>query len=153
MASSDAGGSYAYSGPPVDPGVEELRQESFGTLIKDLSADTSHLVKQEINLARAELTIKAKEAGKGVGMLAGAGVAALILLGALTAFLIIVLDLFLPLWVAALIVTLLWAIIAGVLYTQGKAALKDLNPVPEQTIDSVKEDVEWAKHPTRSART
>lgn len=153
MATSDTSGSYASSGTTGDPGAEDLRQESFGTLIKDLSTDTSHLVKQEINLARAELTVKAKEASKGVGMLVGAGVAALILLGTVTAFLIIVLDLFLPLWVAALIVTLLWAIIAFALYSSGRAALKQVDPTPEQTIDSLKEDVEWAKHPTRSART
>ena len=153
MATSDGGGAYAYTGPAVDPAVEELREESFGTLIKDLSSDTSHLVKQELNLARAELTIKAKQAGRGVGMLAGAGVAALMLLGALTAFLIVVFDAWMPLWVAALIVTLLWAIITGALASAGQAALKNINPQPEQTIDSLKEDVEWAKHPTRSART
>jgi len=150
VATSDTG-AYGYTSQSAD--AEDLRQESFGQLIKDLSADTSHLVKQEIALARAELTLKAKQAGRGVGMLVGAGVAGLILLGTLTAFLIIVLDLAMPLWVSALIVTVLWAIVAFALYSAGRAAMKQVSPQPEQTIDTMKENVEWAKHPTRSART
>lgn len=140
--------------PPPDTPAEELRQESFGQLLGELSADTSHLVKQEINLARAELAQKARAAGRGVGMLVGAAIAAALFLQAFTALLIIILDAFLDLWLAALIVTLLWLIIAAALAAAGRAALKQAAPpVPEQTVETMKENVEWAKHPTRSART
>lgn len=128
--------------------------ESFGELVKGLAEDTSTLVKQEIALARVEMTEKAKEAGKGAGMLAGAGVFALVMLGALTAFLIIVLDIVMDLWVAALIVTVLWAVVALILAAAGRSQLKKATPLtPQQTIETVKEDVQWAKHPTTSART
>jgi uncharacterized membrane protein YqjE len=128
--------------------------ESFGTLLKELAQDTSTLVKQEIALARAELGEKARIAGTGAGMLAGAGVVALLALGALTALLIIALDIVVDLWVAALLVTLLWAVVALILALAGRSQLrKAAPPTPQQTIETVKEDLQWAKHPTRSART
>lgn len=127
---------------------------SFGELLKGLAQDTSTLVKQEITLAKVEMSEKAKEAGKGVGMLVGAGVVALLMLGAFTAFLIIVLDIVVDLWVAALIVTLFWALVAAILALAGRSQLKKaVPPTPQQTIETVKEDVQWAKHPTTSART
>ena len=95
--------------------AEDPRDRGLGELVKDLASQTSTLVRQEIKLAQAEVTQKGKLAGKGAGMLAGAAVAALLGLGALTALLIIVLDSFLPLWLAALIVTLLWLAVAAVL--------------------------------------
>ena len=93
---------------------QDPRERGIGELVKDLASQTSTLVRQEIKLAQAEVTQKGKLAGKGAGMLAGAGVAALLGLGALTALLIVVLDSFLPLWLAALIVTVLWLAIAAV---------------------------------------
>src|SRR6059058_2899229 len=89
------------------------RERGIGELVKDLASQTSTLVRQEIKLAQAEVTEKGKVAGKGAGMLVGAAVAALLALGVLTALLVVVLDSFLPLWLAALIVTLLWAAVAG----------------------------------------
>ncbi len=132
----------------------ELRQESFGELLSGLASDTSLLVKQEIALAKVEVSAKAKQAGKGAGMLAGAGVAALMAVMTLTALLVIVLDAFLPLWLAALIVLVLWGIVAAALALTGKKKLQEAAPpVPEQTSQTLKEDVQWAKHPTQSART
>src|SRR6201991_3185371 len=93
---------------PVD-----ARDRGIGELVKDLANQTSTLVRQELKLAQAEVTETGKLAGKGAGMLAGAAVAALLTLGALTALLIIVLDGFLPLAVAAVIVTVLLAAVAG----------------------------------------
>ena len=84
-------------------------------------------------------------------MLAGAAVVALLGLGALTAFLIIVLDSFLPLWLAALVVTLLWLAIAAVLGLAGKNAIQKATPPAPQTVETVKEDIQWAKNPTGSA--
>ena len=92
------------------------------------ASQTSTLVRQEIQLAQAEVTQKGKLAGKGAGMLAGAAVAALLGLGALTALLIVVLDSFLPLWLAALIVTLLWLAVAAVLAMAGKNGAAGRHP-------------------------
>ena len=88
------------------------RERPIGELVKELSSQTSTLVRQEIELARAELQQKGKLAGKGAGMLGGAAIAALLALGALTAALIALLDKAMATWVAALIVMALWAIVA-----------------------------------------
>src|SRR6059058_2535301 len=122
------------------------REQGIGELVKDLANQTSTLVRQEIKLAQAEVTQKGKLAGKGAGMFAGAAVAALLMLGALTATLIVVLDSFLPLWLAALIVTLLWGLVGAVLAARGRTELQRATPpVPEQTVETVKEDIQWAK--------
>jgi uncharacterized membrane protein YqjE len=131
--------------------IEDLRDAGVGVLVKELSSQVSTLVRQEIELAKAEVGEKGKKAGVGAGMFGGAGAAALLMLGSLTAFLIFVLDLAMPAWAAALIVTLIWAAVAGVLALQGRKKMEEMgNPVPEQTIETVKEDVKWVKHPTKS---
>src|SRR3954462_16042222 len=91
--------------------VPDQRERPIGELVKDLAGQTSTLVRQEIKLAQAELTTKGKVAGRGAGMLAGAAVAALLMLGALTACLIVALDSFLGLWLAILIAPVLWGIV------------------------------------------
>jgi uncharacterized membrane protein YqjE len=126
-------------------GGNDLREESIGDLLKRLSQDTSTLVKQEMALARAELTEQGKRAGMGAGMLGGAGVAGLLTLGALTATVIGVLDTAMAFWLAALIVTVVWAAIAGVLALQGRTKLKEATPPAPQTVETVKEDARWAK--------
>ena len=133
-------------------GAPDQRERPIGDLVKDLAGQTSTLVRQEIKLAQAEMTSKGKVAGRGAGMLAGAAVAALLMLGALTATLIVALDSFLPLWLAALIVTLLWGIVGAVLAARGRKELQRATPpVPEQTVETVKEDIQWAKTQTGSA--
>jgi uncharacterized membrane protein YqjE len=128
------------------------RDHSIGELVKDLATETSTLVRQEIDLAKAEMTDRGKRAGKGVGMLAAGGVVALLALGALTACFITALDDAMPTWLAALIVTVVYAAIAGALMATGRKQVREAAPpVPEQTIESVKEDVQWAKTRTRSA--
>ncbi len=132
----------------------DLREEPIGELLKRLSNETTTLVKMELDLAKAEMTQKGKEAGLGAGFLGGAGVVGLLALGSLTAFLILLLDGAMPNWLAALVVTLLWGAVAGVLALQGKNKLQDAAPpAPEQTIETVKEDVQWAKTQKPSART
>ena len=126
-------------------GGPDLHEESIGDLLKRLSQDTSTLVKQEMALARAELTEQGKRAGMGAGMLGGAGVAGLLTLGALTATVIGVLDTAMAFWLAALIVTVVWAAIAGVLALQGRNKLKEATPPAPQTVETVKEDARWAK--------
>jgi uncharacterized membrane protein YqjE len=130
------------------------REKPVGELLKQLSQETSLLVRQELDLARAELQQKGKEAGVGAGLLGGAGATGLVALTALMVTIVAVLDTAMATWLAALITTLLFAAVAGALALIGKNRLKQVGPpVPEQTTDSVKEDVEWAKTRARSART
>jgi uncharacterized membrane protein YqjE len=129
----------------ADQQSADLREQPIGELLKQLSEETSTLVKQELALARAELEQQGKRAGLGAGMLGGAGVAGLLTLGALTATLIGVLDTAMAFWLAALIATVLWAAIAGVLALQGRNKIKQATPPAPQTVDTVKEDVQWAK--------
>jgi len=135
-------------------GSTERREQSIADLLKELSQETSTLVRQELELARAEMEAKGRQAGKGAGMLGGAGVAGLLLLGALTATVIGALDLVMPFWAAALIATGIWAAIAGALALYGRRELQSATPVaPEQAQDSMKEDLAWAKTRARSGRT
>ena len=130
---------------------EDMREHSTGELVKELSQQVSELVRQEVELAKTEMTEKGRKAGIGAGFLGGAGVAGLAALGGLTAFLILVLDLAMPAWAAALIVTALWAAVAGVLALRGREKVREVGrPMPEKTADSVKEDVQWLKGQTRS---
>jgi uncharacterized membrane protein YqjE len=144
-------GSVRYEPPEPERGAEDER--SVGELLRELSAETSTLVRQEVQLAKAELTEKGKQAGKGAGLLGGAAVMGLALLGAFTAFLIAVIALAVPVWLSALIVTVLYGVIAGVLALAGKKALQQAGPAkPEQTIDTLKEDAQWAKTQAKSAK-
>jgi uncharacterized membrane protein YqjE len=136
------------------PGSDDLRDRSLGELLKQLSEQTTRLVHQELELAKAELTQKGKQAGMGAGMFGGAGAIGLTALGALTACFILALNAVMPAWLAALIVAVVYGIIAFVLVKQGQARMKQASPpVPEQTIETVKEDVEWARTQMRSDRT
>ncbi|HEX8767814.1 MAG TPA: phage holin family protein [Jatrophihabitans sp.] len=140
------------SEPPRPVSAREDDQ-SVGQLLRELSEETSTLVRQEVQLAKAELSEKAKQAGKGAGLLAGAAVMGVALLGAFTAFLIAVIALALPVWLAALVVTIVYAVVVAVLALAGRSALRKATPVrPEQTIDTVKEDVQWAKTQAKSAK-
>jgi uncharacterized membrane protein YqjE len=131
----------------------ELRSQSTGDLVKQLSEQTTTLVRKEIELARAELTEKGKVAGQGAGMFGGAAVAGLLALGTLTVLILALLDKAMDLWVAALIVTLVYGAIAGVLAMNGRDRIKQgMPPAPEQTVETVKEDVQWAKSQAKSAR-
>ena len=136
------------------PGSDDLHDRSLGELLKQLSQETTQLVHQELELAKAELTQKGKQAGAGAGMFGGAGALGLAALGALTACFILALNAVMPAWLAALIVAVVYGIIAFVLVKQGQARVRRATPpVPTQTIETVKEDVEWAKTQMRSDRT
>ena len=127
---------------------------SLADLARQLSNQTTELVRHEVELAKAELRVKGKRAGIGAGMFGGAGALGLAALGALTACFILALNAVMPAWLAALLVAVGYGIIAFVLVKQGQAKLKAAGPpVPEQTIETVKEDVEWAKTQMRSDRT
>jgi uncharacterized membrane protein YqjE len=143
--------------PPDDIGdlsrAEDPRDQSLPELLKRLSAETTQLVHQELDLAKVELTQKGRQAGAGAGLFGSAAALALGALGALTACIILALDAALPAWLAALIVAAVYGVIAAVLAVQGRDRVKQVTPLaPEQTIETVKEDVEWAKTQTRSAK-
>ena len=130
---------------------KDLRERPIRELFKQLAQEMSTLIRQEIDLAKAELGEKGRKAGIGAGILGAAGILGLLAAGALTAFLILALDTFMPAWSAALIVAVVYAAIAGVLYLQGRKKLDEAGrPVPGQTVETVKEDVEWAKSQVKS---
>jgi uncharacterized membrane protein YqjE len=131
----------------------DLHEHSTGDLVKQLADQTSTLVRQEIELAKAELSVKGKVAGEGAGMFGGAAIVALLALGTLTALVLSLLDKAMDFTLAALIVTFVYAVIATVLALAGRKRVKRvMPPAPEQTIETVKEDVQWAKSQAKSVR-
>jgi nitrate/nitrite transporter NarK len=105
------------------------------------------------DLAQAEMTEKGKKAGLGAGMFGGAGVVSLLALQALTACLIALLSTAMQVWLAALIIAVVYAAIAAVLALTGKHKVSEATPaVPDQTTDTLKEDVQWAKTRLPSGR-
>jgi predicted lipid-binding transport protein (Tim44 family) len=123
-------------------------------LLKDRSTQTQKLVRQELELAKAELSEKGKRAGLGAGMFGGAGLAAILALGALTACFILALATAVAGWLAALIVALVYAAVAGVLALTGRRKVKEATPpIPEQASESVRRDVEWTKQRAKAARS
>jgi uncharacterized membrane protein YqjE len=134
-------------------GTTELRDQAVGDLVKQLSEQTTTLVRKEVELAKAELAVKGKKAGIGAGMFGGAGLFGFFAFAALTATFVLALATAVTPWLATLIVTAVYGAVAGVLALQGKNKVKAASPpVPEQAIESSKEDVEWAKTRTQSAR-
>src|SRR4051794_37450505 len=126
--------------------AEELRSHSIGELLKQLSEQTATLVRQELDLAKAEMQQKAERAGVGLGLIGCGGVVALAAVGALTATLIMLLAEWMDAWIAGLIVTVVYAAVAAVLALQGKERVSEAGaPIPQQTVETVKEDVQWAK--------
>ncbi|HEV7529745.1 MAG TPA: phage holin family protein [Solirubrobacteraceae bacterium] len=126
--------------------INGLREQPIGELLKQLSDDLSALVRQELKLVQVEMTEKGKKAGVGVGMFGGAGVVGLLALGAFTACLIAALATGMEVWIAALIVTVVYAALAGALaLTARNRVTEAAPPVPEQTVETVKEDAQWAK--------
>ncbi|HLM51811.1 MAG TPA: phage holin family protein [Solirubrobacteraceae bacterium] len=134
-------------------GAPEPSEPPIGELVKQLSEQTSALVRQEVELAKAELTEKGKKTGIGAGMFGGAGLLGLFALGALTAAAIAALDAVMPLWAAALIVAAVYGAMAGVLALMGRNKVQEAGPpVPAQTIETVKEDVQWTKQRAQEGR-
>ncbi|MBN3929536.1 phage holin family protein [Streptomyces verrucosisporus] len=121
---------------------------SIGELLSAVTSDAQKLFRQEVELAKAEIREEATKAGKAAGMYGGAGFAGymtvLFASLALTFGLANVMD-----WGwAALIVTALWGVAAAVMYAMGRSKMKQVHPKPERTVQTLKEDAEWARHPT-----
>lgn len=128
---------------PAPPRTED--QRSLGDIVGDVAQDLTTLVKQEMELARTELKQEAAKAGKGAGLLGGAGVAGHLALIFLSLTLTFLLDNWMPLEVAALITTALWAVVAAVLAARGRTELRRTNPQLPETQQTLKEDAAWAR--------
>jgi uncharacterized membrane protein YqjE len=139
--------SSAYEPGPAmgDTGEPDSSDRSLGSLLSSLTGDMSKLMRQELQLAKVELRDEAKQAGKAAGMLGGAAFAGWMTALFLSITLMWLLDKAMDLTLAALIVTLIWGIAAAVLGLSGKKKLQAVNPKPEQTMDSLKEDAQWLK--------
>lgn len=133
------------TGAPVTDA--EVEQTDIGELIGRVGRDLSTLVRQEIELAKAEATEEAKRAGKAAGMFGGAGLAGYMVALFLTVAVMAALWIVLPLALAAFVTAALWGIVGLVLYGRGRRELREVRGLP-QTKETVKEDVEWARHPT-----
>lgn len=118
---------------------------SVGAIVSDVAKDLSTLVRQEMDLAKTELKQEATRAGKGAGMLGGAGAAGYLALLFLSLAFMFLLDNWMPVELAALITTVIWGIVAAVLAMSGKKELKSANPQLPTTQRTLKEDVQWAK--------
>jgi uncharacterized membrane protein YqjE len=128
-------------------------EPSVAELVKQLSEQSSALARKEVELAKLEVTEKAKRTGIGAGMFGGAGLLGVAALGALTACFILALNLVVAGWAAALIVAGIYALIASGLAITGKSNLqKGTPPAPQQAVESTKEDVAWVKDRAKSAR-
>jgi MFS family permease len=137
----------------MDEQRSQLEDRPMAELVRQLSDQTTTLVRQEIELAKAEMTAKGKEVGIGAGAFGAAGLVGLYAVGAITACLILALSTAMDAWLAALIVGVVYAAVAGVLALVGKKKTQaGAPPVPERAISSTKEDVEWAKTRAKTAR-
>jgi len=119
--------------------------ESIGHLIGEVAGDVSKLFRQEVALAKAELKEEASKAAKAGGMLAGAGFAGYMVAVLLSLALVFALGAVMPLGWAALIVAVVWAVAGGVLYTAGRKRMTDVDPVPRQTVETLREDAQWVR--------
>lgn len=128
--------------------------KSVGELVGQLGQQTSTLLHKEVELAKAELREKAQPAGKSAGMFGGAGLFGAGAFAAASAALIAALDTVVPTWLAALMVAVLYGAVSAALAFRGRDKLREAQPAaPQHTIDTIKDDIQWAKHPTTSATT
>jgi uncharacterized membrane protein YqjE len=125
--------------------MAEKQDRSIGELFSELASETGLLIRQEVALAKVELTQKANRVGRNVGYLVLGGAVAYAALLALLAAIIILLANVMPWWVAALVVAVLVGIIAAVVISKALAALKNTEVAPRQTVETLKEDAQWAK--------
>ena len=132
----------------VDP-----REPTLGELLGGLVSNMQDLIRGEVALAKQEVKDEAKQAGVGAGLLAGAGVLGLVGLIFVGLTLTYALTLVLPSWAAALIVAALFLIVGVGLYRLGRQRLERVDPVPRQTIESLKEDTEWIKQQVSSDKS
>ncbi len=130
----------------------DVEGRSVGEIVSQITSGLSTLMRQELELAKAELRQEAAKTGKAAGMFGGAGLAGWMVALFASLALMWALGALMPLGWAALIVAVLWAIVGAVLFIQGRNKMRQVRPVPEQTVHTLKEDVQWAKNRATSAR-
>jgi uncharacterized membrane protein YqjE len=131
---------------PAHPNGRPVSEQSTAELVRRATEQVSTLVRDELNLAKAELSEKAKHAGTGAGLFGGAGVFALYGVGVLIATAVIALDLVWPLWLAALVVGVALLVLAGILALVGRGQVKKgVPPTPERAVESIKADIDTVK--------
>jgi Flp pilus assembly protein TadB len=144
---------YQHEGAQAAADGSAPRERSIAELTRQLSSEVSLLVRQELELARAELAQKGRHAGLGAGMLGGGAMLALGAFAAITACFILALALVLPAWAAAAIVAGAYGAVAALLALRGRREIQAAGkPLPEQTMESVRDDVEWAKTQAKAGR-
>lgn len=129
--------------------AQQRQERSLGELFSDLTHEISRLFRQEVALARTEISHKASSAGKDIGFVAWGGIIALLGAMAIVATIIAALAIALPVWLAALIVGVALGIVGYVFIQRGLSALKHMNFTPEATIDTLKEDASWMREQTQ----
>ncbi|MFI6482148.1 phage holin family protein [Nonomuraea sp. NPDC050663] len=120
-------------------------QPTIGQLVSDLGADLSKLFRQEVELARTELREEAVKAGKAASLLSVAGVAGLMAAFLVSLAVVFGLDSVIDAGWAALIVAVIWAAVGAIAYTNGRKRMREVSPVPEKTVETLKEDARWAR--------
>jgi hypothetical protein len=133
------------TGAADPPGVTPDAEPTLGELFGELSREFSHLLRQEVQLAKTELREEAGKAGRAAGQLTAAAVAGhlCLLLASLAAAWAI--GEIVPVAVGLLVVAVVHGIVAAVLYGRGREQAKDIDPVPDQTIETLQEDAQWAR--------
>ncbi len=126
-------------------GQPDVEGRSLGDLVGEVADDLTRLFRQELELAKVEAKQEATKLGKGAGMLAGAGLAAHVVVLFLSVALMLLLGRVMDLDLAALIVAVLWAVVAGILASVGRQRLRSAQLTIEETKATLKEDVQWAK--------
>lgn len=135
--------------PRPSPSTDDIRDESsLSELVSEVTGDLQKLFRQEIALAKAEITEEASKAGKAAGLLGGAGFAGYMTIVLLSLAAVFGLGELIGLGWAALIVAVLWAIAGAIMFVMGRSRMREVSPTPERTIETLKEDAQWAKHPT-----
>jgi len=122
-------------------------EPSIGELVKEIAGDLSQLVRQEVELAKAEVKQEVAKAGKGAGMLGGAGFAGYMVMLLLSLAAVFGIGSETGLGWAALIVAAVWAVMAAILAAAGRSQLRLVRAKPERTVETLKEDARWAGHP------
>jgi uncharacterized membrane protein YqjE len=141
--------------PPTDRHPEQRsgqrsgqhEEKGIGELIGEITGDLSQLFRQEVELAKAELKQEAKKAGKAGGMFAAAGLAGLMVIILLSFAVVYALDAVMPQGWAAVIVAVVWAAVGAALYLTARKQLATIDPVPQQTVETLKEDAQWLRNP------
>lgn len=128
--------------------IDKNGQRSAGEIAQDVMRDVSEVVRGEVRLAKAEMGEKAAKFGKAGGFFGAAALCGIMGFACLVLCGVAAMALVMPVWLAALLMSVCLVCIAAAAYAGGKAKMKDINPVPERTLQTIKDDIQWAKHRT-----